>query len=489
MTTTARTTTSGSRASHWLRTSRSLLLVGLIPAAMVLSACGGDDDDTSSSSPTMGAASQTTATSGMAMGTATTGMDMGTATMGMDMGTPTMGSEASPTMPMPMATATTGMDTASPTADASPVAEMVTSDTGAAALRTVLTVLLQEHVYLAGAATGAAIGGRADEFDAAAATLDMNSVQLSEAIGSIYGDDAGDAFLDLWRNHITMFVTYTQAAATGDEAGKADAQADLEAYGLTFGEFMESANPNLPAEAVAAELAPHVATLLAAIDAQVAVDPMAFELLREAAMHMPMTAAVLANGIATQMPEMFDGSSEAPASSLRAYLNTMFSEHVYLAGAASGAALDGRSDDFEAAAAQLDANSVELSASFGEVYGAEAGEAFLEQWRAHIVLLVDYVTATAGADTAGQEAAVNGLVAYVGTFATFMSDATGIPQEALASLLEDHVLGLKDMVDLQAAGDLTGAYAAMQLAAMHMQMIADPFAEATVQMFPDLFTE
>lgn len=177
------------------------------------------------------------------------------------------------------------------------------ADTSASELRAGLTALLQEHVYLAGIATGTALGG--GDLAAPAATLDANSVRLSEAIASVYGDDAGETFLGLWRKHIEFFVDYTTASATGDEAGKEAARAGLDAYREDFGAFISSANPNLPKDAVAEALIPHVATLFAAIDAQAASDPGQFDALAEAASHMPETARVLASGIAQQFPKKF----------------------------------------------------------------------------------------------------------------------------------------------------------------------------------------
>jgi hypothetical protein len=79
--------------------------------------------------------------------------------------------------------------------------------TAGAELRAGLTNLLEEHVYLAGITTGTALAGR--DLTPAAETLDTNSVALSEAIGSVYGDAAGEQFLSLWRDHIEMFVDYT----------------------------------------------------------------------------------------------------------------------------------------------------------------------------------------------------------------------------------------------------------------------------------------
>ncbi len=177
------------------------------------------------------------------------------------------------------------------------------ADTSASELRAGLTALLQEHVYLAGIATGTALGG--GDLTAPAATLDANSVRLSEAIASVYGKDAGEAFLGLWRKHIGFFVDYTMASAAGDEAGKETARADLDAYRQDFGAFIASANPYLPKDAIAEALIPHVNSLFAAIDAQAAGDPAQYDKLAEAAAHMPGTAQVLAEGIAKQFPKKF----------------------------------------------------------------------------------------------------------------------------------------------------------------------------------------
>ena len=180
--------------------------------------------------------------------------------------------------------------------------------TGAATLRNTLSDLLQEHVYLAGIATGTAIqAGPKDPATAAALkTLDDNSVALSQAIGSVYGDAGAKTFLGLWRKHIGFFVDYTVGAATGNDKMKNKALKELDGYREDFGAFIESATGGiLTKDAVAAELKAHVDSLIAAIDAQVKGDPKAFELLRTAAAHMPMTADVLAGAIAQQYPDKF----------------------------------------------------------------------------------------------------------------------------------------------------------------------------------------
>lgn len=184
---------------------------------------------------------------------------------------------------------------------AKPAAKPTTSSP-AADLRASLTAGLQEHVYLAGVAIseGVANGLDSKQFKASAATLDRNSVGLSEAIGSVYGDGAGKQFLAIWRDHIGMFVDY----AGGNEGAKRD----LDRYRAEFGAFLEGANPNLPKEAVATELKPHVASVIAVIDSLKAGDGKTYDLLREAAGHMPQTADVLAGAIVKQFPEKFPAS-------------------------------------------------------------------------------------------------------------------------------------------------------------------------------------
>ncbi|HZG68332.1 MAG TPA: hypothetical protein VEZ12_16430, partial [Herpetosiphonaceae bacterium] len=229
-------------------------------------------------------------------------------------------------------------------------------------LRTLLDLQLSEHVYLAGTATGAALGGRDAEFKAAADALDMNSVEISKSIGSVYGSDAENAFLPLWRSHIGFFVDYTQGAAAKDRAKMDKAVSDLTGYSQDFAAFISGANPNLSKDAVVDLLNSHVVGLKDAVDAQAAGDaPKAYAALRMASQHMDMIGNALAGGIAKQFPDKFTGSSSSPASTLRATLNWALGEHIYLAASATGAALGGRDAEFKAAADALDMNSVDLS--------------------------------------------------------------------------------------------------------------------------------
>ena len=181
------------------------------------------------------------------------------------------------------------------------------SDSAAAGLRADLTHLLGDHEYLAGITVVQAVSTSPDspQTKAASAALDENSKALANAIGSVYGQEAGATFLELWRKHIGFFVNYTVGGVKGDEAAQAKARADLDGYRNDFGAFLSSANPNLTKDAVAQALVPHVNSTFAAIDAVVAKDPSAFEKLRQAAGQLPPVANVLAGAISKQFPEKF----------------------------------------------------------------------------------------------------------------------------------------------------------------------------------------
>ena len=217
------------------------------------------------------------------------------------------GDESTSTVdPTTAATIETTVDEATETEAESAAAPAI--DTPAALLTRDLTYLLDEHEYLAGAAVLTAVqaGGDLDDgtFKAAAGALDANSVALSEAVAGIYGEAAGEQFLDLWRAHIGFFVDYTLGQATGDKNMAAQASKKLDGYRADFGAFIEGATEGgLPASAVADALDPHVKATEDAIDSVVAADGKAFDKLRAATTHMPGIASALAGVIVQQFPQ------------------------------------------------------------------------------------------------------------------------------------------------------------------------------------------
>ncbi|HUR49270.1 MAG TPA: hypothetical protein VMY88_07080 [Acidimicrobiales bacterium] len=316
----------------------------------------------------------------------------------------------------------------------------------AADTRVVLTRLLGEHALLAANATVQGLSA-APDFAAAAAALDENSVELAKVIGSVYGEEAENEFLKQWRDHIRMFVDYTTATAKDDSAGKEKAVAELGGYVKNFGSFLAGA-VGLPEDAVQNSLKEHVGQLAGAIDAAKAGDfAGAYGKVREAYHHMGITAAVLSEAIAKQQGL---GDSTTKSAETRSLLGAQLGEHAALASLATAKGLTA-APDFEAVANGLDANSVELSKTIGSVYGDAAANEFLKQWRDHIRMFVDYTTATAKNDSAGQEKAVAELGGYVKNFGSFLAGAVGLPDSAVQDALNMHVGQLKGAVDAFAA--------------------------------------
>lgn len=139
------------------------------------------------------------------------------------------------------------------------------TDSKPADLRALLNNLEAEHVDLASAATRAGFDGD-KSFEAAAGALGKNTDDLTAAIASVYGDEAGAKFKEIWASHIGFFVDYTVAAKGGDKAGMDKAVQNLNGYVEAISAFLSGANPNLPKEAVATLITEHVGLLKEAVD-------------------------------------------------------------------------------------------------------------------------------------------------------------------------------------------------------------------------------
>ena len=178
-------------------------------------------------------------------------------------------------------------------------------DTKAANLRVLINSLERQHVNLASAAVRSSFDGKAD-FKAVADSLDFNSVALSNAVGSVYGADAGAKFLTIWRSHIGFFVDYTVAAKKGDKAGMDAAVANLGGYADAIADLLSGANPNLPRAAVKSLVLEHVGLLKGAVDAYGAGDYAKSYAQQSAAdAQIGTIADALSGAIVKQYPEKF----------------------------------------------------------------------------------------------------------------------------------------------------------------------------------------
>lgn len=368
-------------------------------------------------------------------------------------------------------------------------------------LRAGLTGLLTEHVYLASEATGAALRGDTNGFDAYAAALnaesDSNTADLVEAVGSIYGDDVKTAFDGLWRSekHIPAFVAYTQAIAKNDSSGAQKAVSDLLAYAKTFGDTMASVNSNLPAPAVEEGVKHHIMTLKTVVDAQKAKDPtQTYSALRLAYKHMAEFAKTLTGATAAKFPDKIQGDGQSQAAGLRAALTSVLREHVLLASSATGAALRGDTAGFNAAAGALNgpvnSNTTSLVSAIRSVYGGAVGSAFDGLWRSngHIPGFVAYMQSVAKNDEAGKDKALSDLQRYAKTFGdTLHSVNENLPADAVTESITMHATTLIAVIEDQKAKDRQKEAMDLRAAVHHMSETAKVLADATVKKFPEKF--
>ena len=178
------------------------------------------------------------------------------------------------------------------------------TDSKAVELRSNLDMLLSEHAYLAADTMRKGAEGSKD-FDESVKSLNMNTKELSKAIGDVYGKDAGMEFEKMWSEHIGYFVDYVNATNNNDEKGRQEALNNLDNYRDTFSQFMATAtDEKLEAKGLSDGLQMHVNQLVSAFDASVNGDyDKAYKYERESIHHMYMVSKGLSDAITKQFPE------------------------------------------------------------------------------------------------------------------------------------------------------------------------------------------
>jgi hypothetical protein len=327
-------------------------------------------------------------------------------------------------------------------------------DSKAADLRSGLTYLFTDHVYITGIAVATAykFGPTSPQFALAKAEVLNNAQAIEDAVTKIVGPEQGKIFKAAFDSHIGDFVAYAVATKTHDAKGQAKAVAALKGYATAVGEYFNKVTGGvLSAKAVEQDTLTHILTTKAAVDDLAAGKATAYADLKTAADHMSMSADVIAAGVAkaTKMP----GNPDDAASGLRADLTRMLVDHVYLAGVAVFTAYSAPGGltglPFKAAAAALDANSVELGKAVGSVAGAKNQALFLESWRRHIGDFVDYAKADATGDANLKNKSLAALDGYRTASGEFFSKITNgaLPADAVANDLTGHIETLAGAID------------------------------------------
>lgn len=139
-------------------------------------------------------------------------------------------------------------------------------------LQSALSRLLAEHMGLMVQAMRAADDSSPD-FRAVGRALNANTADLGGAVGTLYGEQAGQQFLDLWAQHVEALVSYASATEQERAAARQASRAQLEAFAPELARFLAGATEQrLPVIDLAAAVTEHDEHLLAQADAYAADD-------------------------------------------------------------------------------------------------------------------------------------------------------------------------------------------------------------------------
>ena len=211
-------------------------------------------------------------------------------------------------------------------------------------LRVGLGRLLGEHAFLLMELIGVNDAERRAYGDA----LAENSGALQDAVTSVYGDDAGARFRDLWDLHITLLLAYADAAQAGNSGRMQAAKDGLGRYMTDLGELLAELNPALDARRRSRGRSRRTSTRSRRSRDGDYAD--AYAAHRMAFTHMFHLGDHLALEIVRQYPARFSGGPDAfsPRSDLRLALDRLLGEHLVLAAEAMRAGVR-QSPAFEAA--------------------------------------------------------------------------------------------------------------------------------------------
>ena len=175
----------------------------------------------------------------------------------------------------------------------------------AAELAALAATAFTDDAYAQAATDAVVVAGatRGPRLSAATATLEETTDTLGQVVASVYGEDAGERFAELWSAHTVAFTDYARAKVNADAVVAQRALVALRRFRAKTLRLLDELDPEGPRRRLSSALAKHVDTATAAIRAQATDSPKFGPRLLAAADAARAVGRALAVRFARQFPE------------------------------------------------------------------------------------------------------------------------------------------------------------------------------------------
>jgi hypothetical protein len=317
--------------------------------------------------------------------------------------------------------------------------------------------LLGQHALLAVRLTRSEAAKAPELRQVVQGSLAANAGALEQVVGVTYDPAQADRFKQLWQVYTDQLAVYGRAAAAGDTEGAQEARTALLDGCKDWGAWLAGASGGrVPAASATRSATARVERLMDQADAYADRDyAKAYKLERQAYEGTYGTGTTLAGA---SLPAKEAAALGTAPENLRSAFSMLLGEHMELIVDAQRATFAG-SPEFEAAAAQVNANTATLTKALSGIVGPDKAKEFQSAWANHVEGLMAYTAAVAGNDEAAKTVAKENLDGFAERLALFFSDVVRnvLATDPLTEAITAHDEHLINQVDAYAAKDYARA--------------------------------
>jgi hypothetical protein len=338
--------------------------------------------------------------------------------------------------------------------------------------------LLGQHALLAMRLARSEADKAPDLQQVVESSLAANTGALEQAAGVTFDATQANRFQQLWKGYTDDLAAYANSAATGNSAGTQEARTALLDSCKDWGAFLDEASGGRVQAAEATKTAQaRVTDLMGQADAYADKDyDKAYKLEREAYQRTYGAGTTLAKA---SLPAKEAADLDKAPEQLRSAFAMLLGEHMELIVDAQRATFAG-SSEFEAAAAQINANTATLAKAMGGIVGPEKAAEFQRAWANHVEGLMAYTSAVADKDEAAKTVAKENLDGFAERLALYFSDVVRnvLTTDPLTEAITAHDTHLIAQVDAFAAKDYARAQQVQDEGYQQMLGVANVLVDA-----------